>query len=110
MKFHSFSYFSLVFSFALQLTCLLKLKKPFSLRLLMGILCFGNVLSVLTRNHAILYWDQLWFIRMAAIVVFLWAVADVVSLPDKAPALLRIPVIAALVMAARYWPMYPENG
>lgn len=110
MSFTPFMWLSEAFCFSAQLICLLKLRRPASLRALMVILCAGNVLSVLTRGNALLYWDQLWLCRILAILAFLWAVADVVSLPHKPLPALRLPVLGAIALAVPCWPLRPENG
>lgn len=76
----------------------------------MLVLCAGNVLAVLTRGNAALYWDQLWIVRMLAVLAFLWAVADIVSLPRKPLPALRLPALCALALAVPFWPLRPENG
>jgi hypothetical protein len=110
MPFTPFMWLSEVFCFSAQLVCLLKLRRPASLRVLMLILCAGNVLSVLTRGNALLYWDQIWLCRILAVLAFLWAVADVVSLPHKPLPALRLPVLGAIALAVPCWPLRPQNG
>lgn len=110
MSFTPLMWFSLAFCFCAQLLCLLKLRRPASLRALMLILCAGNVLAVLTRDNPAFYWDQLWIIRMLAVIAFLWAVADVVSMPHKPLPALRLPALGAIALAVPYWPLRPENG
>jgi hypothetical protein len=110
MPFTPFMWVSEVLSFSLQFIVLLKIRNPKSLRVLMLILCFGNIAAVLTRNHALIYWDQLWLFRMAAMIVFLWAVADTVTLPYKPSLFLRIPIGAMLYLFVPYWPLKEANG
>lgn len=110
MEFNLFEWISVVLCFSLQLTCLLKIKEPKSLRLLMLVLCIGNVLSVLSRNNEVVYYYQLHIRRMISCLVFLWAVGDAVCLPEKPSLALRVPVAGAFILAVRYWPFLAENG
>lgn len=110
MTFNSFDWFSEILSFSLQLACIFKLNGPRSLRSFLVLSCFGNVAAVATHTHPLLYWDQLWLIRIAAILMFLWAVGDVASIPNRAHWILRLPVIGCAILAIPYWPMRPENG
>lgn len=110
MTFNSFDWVSEFFSFFFQLVCIFKLNGPRSLRSFLVLSCFGNVAAVATHNHPMLYWDQLWLIRIAAILVFLWAVGDVAAIPNKASWILRLPVVGCAILAIPYWPLRPENG
>jgi hypothetical protein len=111
MPFHSFGWTSEIISFAVQLAVFFKVRQVKSFRLWLALLCLGNVLSVLTRNHAVLYWDQLYIGRIVCVLVGLWAVADISCYYEgQTSPILRLPVIVAALLAYKYWPLNPESG